>query len=152
MSEHFTQHTKQCKTTVIFAVLPVPFPFPERDNQPPFPVKRNGTRLPHVRQHLMQPTDHSFTPGFQHLTDISNPSCLSTSQLPYQCSQCDTHCLAFNLSFYLFLQNLVRSLEFHFSFFLSLMYHRWNMWHLLKVCNVPPVIVMAVNVLRFFFT
>ncbi|KAG0718422.1 hypothetical protein GWK47_007690 [Chionoecetes opilio] len=59
----------------------------DRDDQPPFPVRRNGTWLPHGSQDSMQPADHGLTPSFEELrTDITNTSCLSTPQLCYSLS------------------------------------------------------------------
>ena len=77
-----TPTTEQHYTVVVVAVLMVPFPFPDRDDQPPFPVRRNGTWMPYSSQDSMQPTDHGPTSCFEPLrTDVTNASCLSTPQL-----------------------------------------------------------------------
>ncbi|KAG0695452.1 hypothetical protein GWK47_026888 [Chionoecetes opilio] len=44
MGKHLAWYAEQCNTAVIVAVLTVPFPFPDRDDQPPFPVRRNGKK------------------------------------------------------------------------------------------------------------
>lgn len=45
---------------VFVAFLIVPFPFPDRDEQLHFLVKRNCTRLLYVSQSSLQPMDHNF--------------------------------------------------------------------------------------------
>ncbi len=51
MSMHLSRHTEQCNATVVAAVLAIPFPFSDRENQPPIPV-RSGTGLPNGRAAL----------------------------------------------------------------------------------------------------
>lgn len=50
--------TEQCDTKVAVAVLILFFSFPDRNDQPPFPV-RNYNRLPNGSQDTIQLTDHS---------------------------------------------------------------------------------------------
>lgn len=44
----------------------ITFPFPDRDGQP-FPVKKNGTKLPNGSQEGMQPTSHGLCSRFEQL-------------------------------------------------------------------------------------
>ncbi|XP_050712596.1 axoneme-associated protein mst101(2)-like [Eriocheir sinensis] len=54
-----------------------------RNDQPPLPFRRNGTRLPYGSQNRIQPSDHVLTSSLEQLsTDVTDASrCLSTPQL-----------------------------------------------------------------------
>ena len=81
VSEHLTWYAEQRYTTIVVAVLTVSFPFPDKDNQPLFSVRRNGTWIPYINQNTMQTTDHALASRFEQLhTDVTNASCLSTPQ------------------------------------------------------------------------
>ncbi len=55
----------------------------------PFPVRRNGTRLPYGSQDSMQPTDHGWASSFEQLrTDVAHTRCLSALQPCYSPPSC----------------------------------------------------------------
>lgn len=73
MFKHLAWDTEQCNSAAVVAIKMVPFPFSDRDVQPPpsplfgtIPsVRRNDTRLPHGSHDSKYPTDHGLTSSFE---------------------------------------------------------------------------------------
>ena len=64
MCKHLAWHAEQRNATVVAAVLTGSSPVLDRDDQSPFPVWRNGSRVPNGNQYSVQPTDQGLPSPF----------------------------------------------------------------------------------------
>lgn len=82
MGKALAWHGKESGIPVVVAVLVIHFPFPDKKDQPSFPFRKNGNKLPHGSQASMLPTIRLSPPAFEQLLGyVENVSCLSTLTL-----------------------------------------------------------------------